>query len=232
MHASIVEPMDAKDVMAQLEVLREDTSAAAGSVEGDGAEQDLSVELSPSGSKQNLVEIYDSKKRRRAEEAEAILRFNQKPSAGIAFAAKCKHVDGDDPVDVARYLLKNKDVFDKTQIGEYLGREPDYQKGFSIKVLHEYVRLLDLADLLFDEAIRYFLSGFRLPGEAQKVWIFWLTFLSFRHQFASNFCCCFSSFTFRLIASWKNLQSAIPNRTLMFSPLLILHLSLHSLLSW
>ena len=71
--------------------------------------------------------------------------------------------------DVARYLLLHKDNFEKAQIGEYVGREPEYQNGFSLKVLHEYVRLMDFADLLFDEAIRYFLSGFRLPGEAQKV---------------------------------------------------------------
>jgi brefeldin A-inhibited guanine nucleotide-exchange protein len=29
--------------------------------------------------------------------------------------------------------------------------------------------MLDLKDLLFDDAIRYYLSGFRLPGEAQKI---------------------------------------------------------------
>ena len=69
----------------------------------------------------------------------------------------------------ARYLLKHKDELDKTQIGEYLGREAEYQNGFSLRVLHEYARLLDFAGLVFDDAIRFFLSGFRLPGEAQKV---------------------------------------------------------------
>lgn len=28
---------------------------------------------------------------------------------------------------------------------------------------------MDFTDMLFDEAIRHFLSGFRLPGEAQKI---------------------------------------------------------------
>jgi brefeldin A-inhibited guanine nucleotide-exchange protein len=50
-----------------------------------------------------------------------------------------------------------------------LGREPDYQDGFSLEVLHQYVRLLEFSNLVFDDAIRFFLSGFRLPGEAQKV---------------------------------------------------------------
>jgi brefeldin A-inhibited guanine nucleotide-exchange protein len=118
------------------------------------------------------VQIYDSKKKRRQEEAEAVLRFNRKPSAGIAYAAKCGHLDADSPVEVAKYLLKNKDVLEKTQIGEYLGREAEYQNGFSLRVLHAYVNMLDLKDLLFDDAIRYYLSGFRLPGEAQKVWAY------------------------------------------------------------
>ena len=73
------------------------------------------------------------------------------------------------PVEVAKYLLKNKDELEKTQIGECLGREAEYQNGFSLRVLHAYVNMLDFKDLSFDDAIRYYLSGFRLPGEAQKV---------------------------------------------------------------
>jgi hypothetical protein len=119
--------------------------------------------------KKSLVQIYDSKKKRREEDSEIVLRFNQKPKAGISYAVKCGHIDGSDPTDVARFLLKNKDRFEKAQIGEYLGREPEYEKGFILKVLHEYVNLMDFDGLAFDTAIRYYLSGFRLPGEAQKI---------------------------------------------------------------
>lgn len=115
------------------------------------------------------MEIYGSKKKRREEESEVILRFNQKPWAGLTYAAQCGHLDITDPVDVAKYLLSNKDKLDKTQIGEYLGREPDYQSGFAVKVLHGYVNAMDFSGLVFDDAIRFYLSGFRLPGEAQKV---------------------------------------------------------------
>ena len=38
-----------------------------------------------------------------------------------------------------------------------------------MRVLHTYVDMIDLKGLSFDDAIRFFLSGFRLPGEAQKV---------------------------------------------------------------
>jgi brefeldin A-inhibited guanine nucleotide-exchange protein len=173
LHASIVEPMGSGQERPAGDADNDAPHRSSGvSHEDDGVPADAAAAALPSNgspSRQNLVEIYGSKKKRRAEESEAILRFNQKPSAGIAYAAKCGHIDSDDPADVARYLLKNKDELDKSMIGEYLGREVDYQNGFSMKVLHEYVRLMDFTDLVFDDAIRYFLSGFRLPGEAQKV---------------------------------------------------------------
>jgi brefeldin A-inhibited guanine nucleotide-exchange protein len=36
-------------------------------------------------------------------------------------------------------------------------------------VLHAYVDQLDFTGMTFDMAIRRFLAGFRLPGEAQKI---------------------------------------------------------------
>lgn len=164
LHASIVEPLQRESQHRSRHP--SGNLMHYNSIDSDGLPDPPSNE---NGSRQNLVEIYGSKKKRRAEESEAILRFNQKPSAGIAYSAKCGHLDDQDPSDVARYLLKYKDELEKAQIGEYLGREPEYQKGFSIAVLHEYARLLDFSNLVFDDAIRYFLSGFRLPGEAQKV---------------------------------------------------------------
>jgi len=120
-------------------------------------------------SKKTLVEMYDSKKKRREEESKAALKFNAKPQDGLKYAAECGHLDITDPVDVARYLLQNKDVFEKAMIGEYLGREKEWQDGFALKVLRAYGDALDFKDMKFDDAIRYYLSGFRLPGEAQKI---------------------------------------------------------------
>jgi hypothetical protein len=37
------------------------------------------------------------------------------------------------------------------------------------QVMHAYVDQLDFTGMSFDEAIRHFLQGFRLPGEAQKI---------------------------------------------------------------
>ena len=54
---------------------------------------------------------------------------------------------------------------------DHLGREPDYQSGFPLKVIHQYLNLLDFSGLFFDDAIKFYLTGFCLPGEAQKVGI-------------------------------------------------------------
>jgi len=131
--------------------------------------EEYTTEREEDSKKENFVEIYDTKKKLQTEQMEVMLRFNQKPAHGLAYAAKCGHLDLDYPADVARFLLQNKDKLDKTQIGDYLGREVDYKDGFCLQVLHFYVEQLDFTKMLFDDAIRYYLSGFRLPGEAQKI---------------------------------------------------------------
>jgi guanine nucleotide-exchange factor len=50
-------------------------------------------------------------------------------------------------------------------IGEYLGQHEE----FPLAVMHAYVESMKFAGLKFDVAIREFLKGFRLPGEAQKI---------------------------------------------------------------
>uniref|UniRef100_A0A7S1YBP5 SEC7 domain-containing protein n=1 Tax=Grammatophora oceanica TaxID=210454 RepID=A0A7S1YBP5_9STRA len=182
LHGSITEPMKLrKKRQASKETPAENEEPDFGQTPAespiktkttDELEDSAEITLETKGSgetKSSLVAMYDSKKKRRKEESEAALRFNRKPAAGIKYAAECGHIDASDPEDVARYLLKNKDVFEKTQIGEYLGREPEYQGGFSLKVLHAYVNEMEFEGLVFDDAIRLYLSNFRLPGEAQKI---------------------------------------------------------------
>ena len=41
--------------------------------------------------------------------------------------------------------------------------------GFCVQVLRHYISMFDFTGQEFDDAIRLFLSGFRLPGEAQKI---------------------------------------------------------------
>ncbi|EGB11345.1 hypothetical protein AURANDRAFT_21199, partial [Aureococcus anophagefferens] len=95
--------------------------------------------------------------------------FNMKPKHGLKTLHGKGHVDETDPKSVAAFLHAHAAALDKTVVGDYLGKEEAYQDGFCVKVLHEYVDAMDFTGLEFDVAIRHFLSGFRLPGEAQKI---------------------------------------------------------------
>lgn len=63
--------------------------------------------------------------------------------------------------------MKNWLIFEILQvmIGEYLGQHEE----FPLAVMHTYVDSMKFLGLKFDTAIREFLKGFRLPGEAQKI---------------------------------------------------------------
>jgi brefeldin A-inhibited guanine nucleotide-exchange protein len=94
---------------------------------------------------------------------QGITEFNKKPKKGIAFL-QSQGLLGDSPEDVARFLAGTRGL-DKTLIGDYIGERED----FNLKVMHSFVDALDFTEEEFDSAIRKFLSGFRLPGEAQKI---------------------------------------------------------------
>ncbi|DAZ95196.1 TPA: hypothetical protein N0F65_013041 [Lagenidium giganteum] len=123
----------------------------------------------PVSTTMSAVEAFDRKKRRQEELATGILKFNVKPTAGIQYLVQHGHLNQGTPRDVARFLHEHSDRLDKTMVGDYLGKEVQYQNGFCIKVLHEYVDMMDFTGLEIDVAIRHFLAGFRLPGESQKI---------------------------------------------------------------
>ncbi|XP_071922663.1 brefeldin A-inhibited guanine nucleotide-exchange protein 1-like isoform X2 [Coffea arabica] len=103
--------------------------------------------------------------------------FNRKPSKGIEFLLSTKKV-GSSPEAVASFL-KNTSGLNETMIGDYLGERED----FPLKVMHAYVDSFNLEGMDFGEAIRFFLRGFRLPGEAQKI-------DRIMEKFAERYCKC------------------------------------------
>lgn len=117
---------------------------------------------------QGLVMRHDRKQKIQEEIETGILKFNLSPKKGLAYLASLGHLEMT-PQSVAKFLHQYCDKLDKTAIGDYLGREVEYENGFCAQVLHEYVSVLDFTNLHFDEAIRLYLAGFRLPGEAQKI---------------------------------------------------------------
>jgi len=66
--------------------------------------------------------------------------------------------------ELARWLLTASKL-SKNKIGDYLGRSDED----AIKILRAFLDELDFAPFAFDEALRFFLSTFRLPGEAQQI---------------------------------------------------------------
>ena len=67
----------------------------------------------------------------------------------------------------------------KQQIGEYLGEPADFNQT----VLHAFLDTFEFESLTLDEALRRYLSSFRLPGESQKI-------DRFMEKFADRFCKC------------------------------------------
>jgi len=92
----------------------------------------------------------------------AISKFNLKPSMGIQYLIEKGNIKGE-PEEIAKFLMEPS--LSKTFVGDYLGDGSE----FNIKVLKAYCGLLDFAGLGVDDALRKFLVGFRLPGEAQKI---------------------------------------------------------------
>lgn len=108
---------------------------------------------------------------------EGISLFNRKPKKGIEFLIKANKV-GNSPEEIAVFL-KNASGLSKSLIGDYLGEREE----LNLKVMHAFVNSFDLQGMEFDEAIRAFLQGFRLPGEAQKI-------DRIMEKFAERYCKC------------------------------------------
>jgi brefeldin A-inhibited guanine nucleotide-exchange protein len=165
--ANLDENMDAKNILASAT-----TSPIKSTVnknqDDDDINDDVDTNINTEGIGINMVDVFDKKQKLQEELETGVLKFNLSTKKGLMYLQTHGHI-GSTPKDVAQFFHQYQDRLDKTAIGEYLGREREYQDGFCLKVLHEYVDSMDFAGMIFDGAIRAFLTGFRLPGEAQKI---------------------------------------------------------------
>ncbi|KAK9265382.1 hypothetical protein L1049_012507 [Liquidambar formosana] len=125
-------------------------------VEGSDSHSEASSEVSD-------VLAIEQRRAYKLELQEGISLFNRKPKKGIEFLIKANKV-GNSPEEIAAFL-KNASGLNKSLIGDYIGEREE----LPLKVMHAYVDSFDFQGMEFDEAIRAFLQGFRLPGEAQKI---------------------------------------------------------------
>lgn len=128
-----------------------------------------------------IVDVFDRKRNLEQNFELGAVKFTLSLKSGLKFFIENGFTTLD-AKEIAMFFLVNKDKLDKTQMGEVLGKEPDSAfvktegadpdqggPGFFVRVLHHYIDALDFTGMMFDDAIRLFLSGFRLPGEAQKI---------------------------------------------------------------
>lgn len=104
--------------------------------------------------------------------------FNQSPKKGIEYLIE-KNLLSNEPGEIAQFFHNYQDVLDRTMIGEILGHEENFFK----QIMYAYVDQMDFNKMAFLAALRQFLSGFRLPGEAQKI-------DRLMEKFAGRFCEC------------------------------------------
>ncbi|OIW00195.1 hypothetical protein TanjilG_29185 [Lupinus angustifolius] len=126
----------------------------------EGVSAEGSSEIRP---REDVSNDFEKAKAHKSTLEAAIAEFNRKPMKGMEYLISNKLVDNT-PASVAQFL-KNTPNLDKATIGDYLGQHED----FPLAVMHSYVDSMKFSGMKFDTAIREFLKGFRLPGEAQKI---------------------------------------------------------------
>ncbi|KAK9137313.1 hypothetical protein Sjap_007907 [Stephania japonica] len=111
----------------------------------------------------DVPSMFEKAKAHKSTMETAISEFNRKPGKGVEYLIANMLVENT-PLSVAQFL-RNSPGLDKAMIGDYLGQHED----FPISVMHGYVDSMNFSGMKFDSALRVFLQGFRLPGEAQKI---------------------------------------------------------------
>jgi len=129
-----------------------------GETTGNGLPAPVSTSMSKNPS--YLVE----QKQRKALLIKGVHKFNLKPKVGLKYFLSHNFIEDDNPEDVARFFVQT-DGLSKTQLGDFLGENDPFNK----QVLHALVDRDSFQGLELDNALRKFLSNFRLPGEAQKI---------------------------------------------------------------
>ena len=109
------------------------------------------------------VAALEKSKQLKGNLARAVHKFNFKPKTALRLLADTGYLDPTNPQDIAAFL-KTTAGLHKSTIGDYLGSDQPLNK----QVLYVYVDLHDFTGMDILQALRHFLTSFRIPGEAQK----------------------------------------------------------------
>lgn len=113
--------------------------------------------------KEEIPSQFQKAKAHKSTMEAAIAEFNRKANKGVDYLLSNMLVEKT-PQAVAHFLRTTPGL-DKAMIGDFLGQHEE----FPLAVMHAFVDAMNFAGMKFDSAIREFLKGFRLPGEAQKI---------------------------------------------------------------
>ena len=94
---------------------------------------------------------------------QGIKAFALKPKKGLEIVCKAGFLEMS-PLAIATWFHQTPGL-DKRAMGDYMGEGDEFNKA----VLYAYVDLMSFSDMSIDQALRHFLAGFWLPGEAQKI---------------------------------------------------------------
>ncbi|KHN74831.1 Brefeldin A-inhibited guanine nucleotide-exchange protein 1 [Toxocara canis] len=108
---------------------------------------------------------------------QAVARFAREPKEGLKYLQE-KDLVGTSPEEIAAFFHR-EDRLGKTVVGDYMGNGDDSNE----KVMYAYIDQMGISKRDFVAALRQFLDGFRLPGEAQKI-------DRLMEKFASRYCEC------------------------------------------
>lgn len=108
--------------------------------------------------------------------------FNINPKKGLKYLQH--HSILEETASSVANFFHSTDRLDKALVGEYMG---DFN-SFNMEVMYAYVDQMDFRGKDIVTALRFFLEGFRLPGEAQKIDRFMEKFASRYFQANINKC--------------------------------------------
>jgi brefeldin A-inhibited guanine nucleotide-exchange protein len=120
-------------------------------------------------------------KEKKVQLQQGIKLFNLKGKKGIEALVASGHLEKK-PESVASFFHTCEGL-DKRAVGDYMGEPDEFNKG----VLYAYVDGMSFNGMTIDGALRHFLSGFWLPGEAQKI-------DRMMEKFAERYCGCTGAF--------------------------------------
>ena len=120
--------------------------------------------------------IFENIKQQKEVLEQGLDLFNKKPKKGLQFLQN-QGILSLSPEKVAEFLHLHEEKLDPTMMGDFMGEGDDFNKA----VMYAYIDQFDFQETDFLTALRQFLEGFRLPGEAQKI-------DRLMEKFASRYC--------------------------------------------